>query len=113
MIVSVPDSPSTPSAQLVTFTEVQTSTIIKKAYSAGCTTYFTSNRANSTTLALEYNQKLSENRAKAVVKYLVNKGIDERRLKYKGYGEHSPIDTNDTETGRINNRRVEFKILAI
>ena len=63
--------------------------------------------------AIEYNQKLSENRAKAVVKYLVNKGIDERRLKYKGYGEHSPIDTNDTETGRINNRRVEFKILAI
>jgi outer membrane protein OmpA-like peptidoglycan-associated protein len=62
---------------------------------------------------IEYNQKLSESRAKAVVKYLVNKGIDERRLKYKGYGELSPIDTNDTEIGRFNNRRVEFKILYI
>lgn len=62
---------------------------------------------------IEYNQKLSESRAKAVVKYLVNKGIDERRLKYKGYGELCPIDTNDTEIGRFNNRRVEFKILYI
>ncbi|MBO7227719.1 MAG: OmpA family protein [Bacteroidales bacterium] len=62
---------------------------------------------------IEYNQRLSENRANAVVKYLINKGISEKRLKYKGYGELHPIDTNETEAGRFNNRRVEFKILDI
>lgn len=62
---------------------------------------------------IEYNQRLSENRANAVVKYLINKGLSEKRLKYKGYGELHPIDTNETEAGRFNNRRVEFKILDI
>lgn len=61
----------------------------------------------------EYNQRLSENRAKSVVNYLINNGINEKRLKYKGYGESTPIDDNNTESGRINNRRVEFKILSI
>ena len=63
--------------------------------------------------AIEYNQRLSENRAKSVVKYLINKGIDEKRLKFKGYGELHPIDNNDTEAGRFNNRRVEFKIIDL
>lgn len=63
--------------------------------------------------AIEYNQRLSENRAKAVVKYLINRGIDESRLKYKGYGELHPIDNNDTENGRFNNRRVEFKVIDL
>lgn len=60
-----------------------------------------------------YNQRLSENRAKAVSDYLTSKGISEKRLQYKGYGKTLPIDTNDTEEGRANNRRVEFKILDI
>ncbi len=63
--------------------------------------------------AIEYNQRLSENRAKSVVKYLINRGINENRLKYKGYGELSPIDNNDTEIGRFNNRRVEFKVIDL
>ena len=59
-----------------------------------------------------YNQKLSESRAKAVVDYLVSKGINASRLTYKGYGLEQPIATNDTEDGRQQNRRTEFKIIA-
>lgn len=57
-----------------------------------------------------YNQTLSENRAKAVYDYLVKQKIGKDRLTYKGYGEAMPIDTNDTEQGRANNRRTEFKV---
>lgn len=60
-----------------------------------------------------YNQRLSENRAKSVTDYLISKGISEKRLQYKGYGKSMPIDSNDTEEGRANNRRVEFRIIAM
>ncbi|MCS7296823.1 MAG: OmpA family protein [Bacteroidia bacterium] len=59
----------------------------------------------------EYNQRLSENRARAVYEYLLNRGIPADRLSYAGYGESRPIDTNDTEEGRQKNRRVEIEIL--
>ncbi|MFH2095612.1 MAG: OmpA family protein [Bacteroidota bacterium] len=59
----------------------------------------------------EDNQLLSENRAKAVRDYLVQQGIDTTRLQYKGYGEKSPVVSNDTPEGRAKNRRTEFKIL--
>ncbi|MCX8112589.1 MAG: OmpA family protein [Bacteroidia bacterium] len=59
----------------------------------------------------EYNQRLSESRAKAVYEYLIKRGIPPERLAYMGYGESRPIDTNDTEEGRQNNRRVEVEIL--
>ena len=58
-----------------------------------------------------YNQKLSESRAKAVVDYLIEHGIERSRLSYMGYGLEKPIASNDTEEGRQLNRRVEFKIL--
>jgi CubicO group peptidase (beta-lactamase class C family)/outer membrane protein OmpA-like peptidoglycan-associated protein len=57
------------------------------------------------------NQKLSEERAKAVVDYLISKNIDKSRLSYKGFGSKQPIVSNDTEEGRKENRRVEFIIL--
>jgi outer membrane protein OmpA-like peptidoglycan-associated protein len=59
----------------------------------------------------DYNWKLSESRSKSVVDYLIGKGISTARLVAKGYGETKPIDTNDTDDGRQNNRRTEFKIL--
>ncbi len=62
--------------------------------------------------SVEYNQKLSTNRAKAVYDFLVNTGVDKQLIRYKGYGSSRPIDTNDTEAGRAKNRRIEFKILA-
>lgn len=58
-----------------------------------------------------YNQKLSEGRAKSVVDYLKSKGISQERMKAVGYGELKPIDTNLTEEGQAQNRRVEFTLL--
>lgn len=61
--------------------------------------------------AEQENYKLSEDRAKAVVDYLVLKGVDRSRLLAKGYGESKPIATNDTPEGREQNRRVEIQIM--
>jgi outer membrane protein OmpA-like peptidoglycan-associated protein len=58
----------------------------------------------------EYNENLSQGRSQAVVDYLIEQGIDTNRLSAHGYGESKPVDTNDTEEGRANNRRVEFTI---
>jgi outer membrane protein OmpA-like peptidoglycan-associated protein len=55
----------------------------------------------------EYNQKLSENRATAVVNYLSDKGVATNRLSMKGFGESMPTASNDSESGREKNRRVE------
>ncbi len=62
--------------------------------------------------SLQSNTRLSEARAKSVVDYLVNSGIEPSRLEYKGYAFTEPIASNDTEEGRAQNRRVEFKILS-
>ncbi|MFC1895978.1 OmpA family protein, partial [Thermodesulfobacteriota bacterium] len=56
----------------------------------------------------EYNQRLSEKRAQAVVDYLVSKGITENRLESKGYGEARSAAPNDTEENRSKNRRVQL-----
>jgi len=60
-----------------------------------------------------YNKKLSDERAKSVVTYLVNKGIDINRLEAKGYGFDEPIATNDTDEGRQMNRRTEFMVIGL
>lgn len=59
-----------------------------------------------------YNLKLSDRRAKSVKQYLVDKGIDEKRIQTKGYGESRPISTNETEFGRKMNRRTEIIIMG-
>lgn len=59
------------------------------------------------------NLKLSENRAKAVADYLISKGIDAKRLNWKGFGESKPVADNSTEEGRTQNRRTEFTILSM
>lgn len=61
----------------------------------------------------EYNQILSENRAKAVYNYLIQEGIAKERLSYKGFGESKPIATNDTKEGRQLNRRTEYIITGM
>lgn len=62
--------------------------------------------------AQSYNLSLSQRRAKSVMLYLAEKGVEPTRLSADGEGEFSPIASNDTEEGRAQNRRVEFKILA-
>jgi OOP family OmpA-OmpF porin len=54
-----------------------------------------------------YNLKLSKDRANSVKTYLVNAGVNSSQVSAKGYGEANPIASNDTEEGRIQNRRVE------
>lgn len=63
--------------------------------------------------SVEYNQKLSENRAKSVYDYLIEQGIPADRLSYKGYNFSVPIESNDTKSGRAKNRRTEFKITKV
>jgi outer membrane protein OmpA-like peptidoglycan-associated protein len=61
----------------------------------------------------QYNMALSEKRALSVVNYLIKKGISSDRLKYKGYGNTSPLGDNVTTEGRKLNRRTEAKIIEL
>jgi len=75
-------------------------------------------RANSGTVTLAgyassegtaaHNMRLSKDRANSVKTYLVNSGVDAKRLKVKAFGETHPIADNSTEDGRVANRRVEM-----
>jgi outer membrane protein OmpA-like peptidoglycan-associated protein len=60
----------------------------------------------------DYNMKLSERRASSVANYLRGRGIANGRIKIKGYGETAPVASNETESGRAENRRVNFLITA-
>jgi outer membrane protein OmpA-like peptidoglycan-associated protein len=55
--------------------------------------------------------RLSQQRAAAVARYLIQHGIDAKRLQVEGFGDQRPLATTDTQEGRAQNRRVEFKIL--
>lgn len=59
----------------------------------------------------DYNLELSQGRSQAVMDYIVSQGIEAYRLAAIGYGETKPIDTNDTDEGRANNRRVEVTVV--
>jgi len=61
----------------------------------------------------EYNQTLSENRARTVASYLTMQGVSGTRIRSQGFGETMPVASNDTEEGRARNRRVEIKIVPI
>jgi outer membrane protein OmpA-like peptidoglycan-associated protein/tetratricopeptide (TPR) repeat protein len=60
----------------------------------------------------QFNQTLSENRAKSVYQYLSDHGITPTRLVFKGYGKTQPIVPNTTDENKAQNRRTEFKIIA-
>ncbi len=59
----------------------------------------------------DYNASLSQGRSQAVVDYLISQGVEDFRLTAHGYGESKPIESNDSEDGRANNRRVEFTVV--
>lgn len=56
------------------------------------------------------NMTLSKNRADAVKKYMINKGVNSLKIESEGFGESKPIESNKTASGRQKNRRVEFTI---
>ncbi|MBU2582482.1 MAG: OmpA family protein [Alphaproteobacteria bacterium] len=56
------------------------------------------------------NQRLSEQRAEAVVSFLKDKGVEKSRIESAGFGASRPVAANDTETNRAKNRRIEFKV---
>ena len=60
-----------------------------------------------------YNIYLSRKRARSVINYLVDQGIDASRLSHKAYGSSEPVESNKDSDGRALNRRVEFKIMNI
>jgi len=61
----------------------------------------------------EYNLRLSQERTEVVREYLISRGVDPDRLRARGYGETQPVATNETEEGRKQNRRVEFKLYRL
>ncbi|MDR1813995.1 MAG: OmpA family protein [Tannerella sp.] len=61
---------------------------------------------------VDYNQTLSEKRAKSVYDYLLSEGVSSKRMEYEGKGIHEPVADNSTAEGRSKNRRVEILILA-
>jgi len=61
--------------------------------------------------AADLNKRLSQDRANSVMNWLTQHGVENGRLEAHGYGLEKPIESNDTDTGRASNRRVEFKIL--
>lgn len=61
----------------------------------------------------EVNMKMSKNRAQAVADYLVSLGVPKKNLHTNGLGETQPVATNDTDEGRQQNRRTEFKIISM
>ena len=61
--------------------------------------------------AKAHNKTLSQNRAVSVKDYLSKNGIAAERLSAKGYADDVPVDTNENEKGRANNRRTEFMVV--
>ena len=58
-----------------------------------------------------HNQELSQRRANAVAQYLIAQGVSSSRIVANGFGSSNPIASNSTQEGRLQNRRVEIKIL--
>ncbi|TGM37728.1 OmpA family protein [Leptospira biflexa] len=62
---------------------------------------------------MDENKILSDERAKFIYDELIKNGVNQSQLDYRGFGETAEIDTNQTESGRIKNRRVDFTVLSV
>ncbi|TGL54389.1 OmpA family protein [Leptospira kemamanensis] len=62
---------------------------------------------------MDENKILSDERAKFIYDELIKNGVNANQLDYRGFGETAEIDTNQTEVGRIKNRRVDFTVLSV
>jgi outer membrane protein OmpA-like peptidoglycan-associated protein len=60
---------------------------------------------------LDFNQRLSEDRASSVGNFLISQGIVAPRIQMVGFGPRNPVASNETKEGRSSNRRVELKLL--
>ncbi|EMD82358.1 OmpA family protein [Pacificimonas flava] len=60
-----------------------------------------------------FNQRLSEQRAESVANYLVQDGVLRQRIATRGFGETQPVASNDTASGKAQNRRVEIKVVPV
>ena len=69
------------------------------------------NGYTDSTGSFSYNQKLSEDRAQAVANYVANQNVFMSRIRVTGYGPRNPIASNDTASGRAQNRRVEINLV--
>jgi len=96
------------SFQKQTFPVLQSITAILKEYPSA---KFSIEGHTDNTGTEAKNQKLSEERAGAVKAYLVENGVAASRLNSAGFGQTKPIDSNKTEEGKTNNRRVEVKLV--
>lgn len=85
--------------------------IVQKIMEKYPTTSFIIEGHTDTSGPTVFNQKLSENRANAVLNFLVSSGVSKERLSAVGYGEDKPLNPNNTRKGREGNRRVEFKVV--
>jgi outer membrane protein OmpA-like peptidoglycan-associated protein len=85
--------------------------IVQKIMEKYPTTNFTIEGHTDTTGPKAFNQKLSEDRANAVLDFLVTNGVASERLSSVGFGEDKPLNPNNTRKGRESNRRVEFKVV--
>ena len=89
------------------------SSTLSDASKSALRNFATSLKANpDNTGKVDYNQTLSEKRAKSVYDYLMMQGVSTDRMVYEGKGIHDPVASNDTPEGRSLNRRVEIVILA-
>ena len=61
----------------------------------------------------DYNLRLSQARASSVMSYLINNGVDDRRLSAVGYGETNPITDNESDEGKAKNRKIEFNVKGL